>query len=152
MTDGRQRESLERQVEHMLDEARMILPGIQTLFGFQLIAVFNDSFSRLLAPDVQLIHLAALITVLAACGAVIAPAAYHRLAEPHTISEHFVTITCRLLSAGLVLLMIGLSLDVFVIGLLILRSLEGALALAAAVCLGLGAMWFAFPLASRHDD
>lgn len=146
-----QKEPLERQVTHLLDEARTILPGIQTLFGFQLIAVFNDSFAHLLAPDVQLIHLAALITVLAASGAVIAPAAYHRLAEPHTISEHFVTVTGRLLTAGLALLMIGLSLDVFVIGLLILRSLQGATALAAAVCLGLGAMWFAFPLASRED-
>lgn len=111
----------------------------------------NDRFAHLLAPDVQLIHLASLVTVLAASGAVIAPAAYHRLAEPDTISGHFVRVTSRLLSTGLVLLMLGLSMDVFVLGLVILRSFEGALALAMAVCIGLGAMWFAFPLASRPE-
>lgn len=38
------------------------------------------------------------------------------------------------------------------LGLVILRSLEGALALAMAVCTGPGAVWFAFPLASRPED
>jgi hypothetical protein len=27
-----------------IEEARMVLPGIQALFGFQLIAVFNERF------------------------------------------------------------------------------------------------------------
>ena len=34
--------SLESQVKAAIDEARMVLPGIQALFGFQLIAVFNE--------------------------------------------------------------------------------------------------------------
>lgn len=31
-------ESLSDSVSHMLEECRMVLPGIQALFGFQLIA------------------------------------------------------------------------------------------------------------------
>ena len=38
------KEPLEKVVEHLEEEARMILPGIQALFGFQLIAVFNQRF------------------------------------------------------------------------------------------------------------
>jgi len=34
--------SLKDAVQQLLDEARMVLPGIQTLLGFQLIACFNE--------------------------------------------------------------------------------------------------------------
>ena len=33
----------------VLDESRMILPGIQALFGFQLMIVFNDAFTEKLS-------------------------------------------------------------------------------------------------------
>jgi hypothetical protein len=37
-------ESLKDALQQTLDEARMVLPGVQALFGFQLIAVFSDGF------------------------------------------------------------------------------------------------------------
>lgn len=36
--------SLSEAVTHLLEECRMVLPGIQALFGFQLIVVFNPTF------------------------------------------------------------------------------------------------------------
>ncbi|MDQ2943358.1 MAG: hypothetical protein M3R21_06785 [Candidatus Dormibacteraeota bacterium] len=42
---------------HLLNEGRMVLPGIQALFGFQLIAVFNQTFSQRLSPAEQYLHL-----------------------------------------------------------------------------------------------
>jgi len=53
-------ESREEEATHVLDEARMVLPGIQALFGFQLVAVFIQRFSSDLAPWQQLVHLIAL--------------------------------------------------------------------------------------------
>ena len=41
-------EALKDAVEQALEEARMVLPGIQALFGFQLIAVFNQRFDTAL--------------------------------------------------------------------------------------------------------
>jgi hypothetical protein len=35
---------LSKAAEYVLDECRMVLPGIQALFGFQLIAVFSPGF------------------------------------------------------------------------------------------------------------
>ena len=32
------------EASYLLDECRMVLPGIQALFGFQLVAVFNRTF------------------------------------------------------------------------------------------------------------
>lgn len=31
-------------------EARMVLPGVQVLFGFQMIASYNERFAKLAAP------------------------------------------------------------------------------------------------------
>ena len=51
------RQSLGDQVNTIEQEARMVLPGIQTLFGFQLIAVFNQGFKANLSQVEQIIHL-----------------------------------------------------------------------------------------------
>jgi hypothetical protein len=40
-------ESLEHEARQAVEEARMVLPGIQALFGFQLIAVFNQRYTEL---------------------------------------------------------------------------------------------------------
>ena len=37
---------LSQTVTFILEECRMVLPGIQALFGFQLIAVFNSTFAE----------------------------------------------------------------------------------------------------------
>jgi hypothetical protein len=42
--------ALKDSVQFTLDEARMVIPGIQALFGFQLIAVFNERFDTALVP------------------------------------------------------------------------------------------------------
>ena len=36
---------LSKAAEHLLDECRMVLPGIQALLGSQLIACFNEGFA-----------------------------------------------------------------------------------------------------------
>ena len=64
-------------VEFILEECRMVLPGIQALFGFQLIAVFNQSFSEISSLD-KSIHLAAILCTVGAIACLMGPAAYHR--------------------------------------------------------------------------
>src|SRR5256885_1849786 len=70
-----QPESLDKQVDHIEQEARMLLPGIQALFGFQLIAVFNQRFDQVLSRTEQHIHLIALCLVAVAVVLVMGPAA-----------------------------------------------------------------------------
>ncbi len=74
-------ESLEQEATIILEESRMVLPGIQALFGFQLIAVFNQGFAEKLAPAEQIVHLLAFALVAIATALIITPAAYHRQAE-----------------------------------------------------------------------
>jgi Family of unknown function (DUF6328) len=73
---------LSEAVTHLLEECRMVLPGIQALFGFQLIAVFNSTFRESLSPAEQYVHLAAIGLVVAAVALVMSPAALHSPNEP----------------------------------------------------------------------
>ncbi|WP_413293661.1 DUF6328 family protein [Bdellovibrio sp. HCB185ZH] len=86
-----QNEDLKEEVQHIESETRMILPGIQALFGFQLVAVFNDRFETALTSQLQLLHWLALGFTAVATVFAIAPVAYHRIAVPHIVTRHFVT-------------------------------------------------------------
>lgn len=55
--------SLKEALAQTQSEARMVLPGVQAIFGFQLIAVFNERFAAGLDSREQLAHLVALLLV-----------------------------------------------------------------------------------------
>jgi hypothetical protein len=69
---------LSEAITHLLEECRMVLPGVQALFGFQLIAVFNSTFRERLTSTEQIIHLVAIGLVTMAVALIMTPAAYHR--------------------------------------------------------------------------
>src|SRR5205814_9891813 len=93
--------------KQLMEECRMVLPGIQALFGFQLVAVFETPFPRLLTAEEQQLHLAALGLVAIAAALVMTPAAYHRQTCPREVTAGFVRLSSRLLLAGMVPLPVG---------------------------------------------
>src|SRR5216683_301777 len=52
--------SLSKAAQYLLEECRMVLPGIQALFGFQLVVVFSPGFSEKLTRPEQLVHFTAI--------------------------------------------------------------------------------------------
>jgi hypothetical protein len=142
--------SLSKAAEYLLHECRMVLPGIQALFGFQLIAVFSQRFEALTRFE-QGLHLGAIALTTLAIALIMTPAAYHRHHGAREITSSFVIITRRLLVASMVPLAVALALDVYVIGRLILGA-RAALALAGVILLTLGFFWILFPrLMSRRE-
>lgn len=140
--------TLKEQLRNIIEEARMVLPGIQALFGFQTVAVFNQRFDQLPA-GVQILHLLALGSVVAAIALIMAPAACHRVASPHEVSESIVRLCSRLIFAALAPLMLGLALDMYVVIYMVTGSMPAAALAAAASLALLGALWFALPLRLR---
>ena len=126
----------------------MVLPGIQALFGFQLIAVFNQRFKEL-TEDERLIHFSATVLITIAIALIMTPAAYHRLAEQTTISKFFVLLASWLIAAAMVPLMLGLTLEVYLLGLLVIGDPKTSLAVATALFGVFLMLWFVFPLAMR---
>ena len=126
----------------------MVLPGMQALFGFQLIAVFNERFKELTENE-RLIHFSATVLVTIAIALIMTPAAYHRLAEQTTISKFFVWLTSWLIAAAMVPLMLGLTLEVYLLGLLVIGDPKTSLTVSTALLAVFSLLWFVFPLAMR---
>jgi uncharacterized protein DUF6328 len=142
MNDGRQIEelSLNDAATHVLEECRTVVPGMQALFGFQLIAVFNTTFSDNLTSAERIVHLAAIVLVTIAIVLVMAPAAVHRHMNPRSITFRFIVISSRLLMASMVPLAIGICLDVY----LVARLIVGSATIAGVIAVPLFAVFIVF--------
>ena len=145
-------EPLSNIVDHLLEECRMVLPGIQALFGFQLIAVFNQSFWDRLTHPQHILHFVALSVVAVAIALVMTPAAYHRQAERETVSHGFVRLASRLLLWSMFPLLTGICLDFYLIALLIFKNTQVSLALAAVLSLTFFVLWFVLPRTTTLQD
>jgi hypothetical protein len=143
--DQEQSQDLEHAVTHLLEEARMLLPGIQALFGFQLIAVFNTVFHERLQPGERQLHLAAMGLVALCVALVLAPAAYHRQAEPRSLSERFLRYSSRLLTVSMAVLMVALCMDFYLIARLVGDGGACSAWLAGCMLAVFAGLWFALP-------
>lgn len=149
-SDQIRKESLEQEADHVLQETRMVLPGIQALFGFQLIAVFNQRFDTALLPSEQRLHLAAIVLVAAAVALIMTPAAYHRQVERDTISRRFVDLASRLLAWAMVPLLVAIVLDSYVVAQVVLAHRAASGLVAAALLALFGWLWFGLPWVARR--
>jgi uncharacterized protein DUF6328 len=129
--------SLEEETRTVIEEARMILPGIQAFFGFQLIAVFNNRFQELTHTE-QVLHLIALLLLAVSIALIMTPAAYHRIAERGMVSRRFVELASRFLECAMFPLMLSITVDLFLLTRLILNNS----ALSTVVAVGAILMFF----------
>src|SRR5215831_14804617 len=149
--DDCQIESLKDQARTTHEEARMVLPGIQALFGFQLIAVFNRRFIDLDALN-RGVYLASLVLIAVAIGLIMAPAAYHRLVERDRVSRRWLRLASRDIAWAMVALTPAIAIDVYLVAVMSTGSVVISVALGSAVAALLVWLWFAMPLLRRHRE
>jgi hypothetical protein len=137
--------SLNDAATHLLEECRTVIPGMQALFGFQLIAVFNQTFSERLSSTEQRLHIVAIMLVVVAIALSMAPAALHRRTEPMAISQRFINVSSRLLMWSMVPLVAGMCIDIFLVARLGLTSRLNALIVAAATLVVFVLLWVVLP-------
>jgi hypothetical protein len=113
--------TLEEETKTVIEEARMVLPGIQAIFGFQLIAVFNSRFQDLTHTE-QVLHLVALLMLAVSIALIMIPAAYLRIAARGMVSRHFVELASRFLECAMFPLMLSITVDIFLLARFILDN------------------------------
>jgi hypothetical protein len=145
------RQDLEDATKNVLEECRMVLPGIQALFGFQLIAVFNNRFDQLLSHNEQLAHLVALSMSALAVALVMAPAAYHRQAHPKSVSREHLRASSWMLTFGMLPLMLAILIDVYLVARIISSSVLVAATLVSLLALVFIGLWVVFPRYKRYQ-
>jgi len=134
---------LQDAVAFALREARMILPGIQALFGFQLIVAFNDRFHEVLGQQGEFMHLVALVLVALSCALAMTPAAYHvRCAR---ISRKLLRVAEGFVAAAMVPLLLAISIDLGLVAFAVTGHpiWSGALGVASALVFTL--LWLVYP-------
>lgn len=137
------------EMRNIIEEARVILPGVQALFGFQTIAVFNDRFADL-PSYATLCHLTGLGMVIVAVALVMTPAVYYRVVGPAYVSRRMCKRSAWLIRSALAPLACGLALDMFTVIYVATKSLAPSVWGALATFFFLSGLWFAFPWYERH--
>jgi DMSO reductase anchor subunit len=136
--------SLTNAAQFLLNECRMVLPGIQSLFGFQLIAVFNSGFHERLTVTQQHLHLVAIGLIAIAVAFIMTPAAYHRQAGSRQISDAFITLCTRLLLWSMIPLALGICIDFYLVARVLLDAPVVPYLACALFAVFVG-MWFVLP-------
>jgi len=148
-SNEREEISLNDATSHVLEECRTVVPGMQALFGFQLIAVFSSAFGEQLSSMERILHLIAIVLVTIAIALVMTPAALHNQTEPLAVSSRFIRISSRLLMASMAPLALGLCLDIYLVARVIVGT-RGVAATVAASLLGVFiVLWMLLPRVSR---
>jgi len=145
--DETKEERLDRELEELLQELRIALPGVQILFAFLLVVPFNGRFAETDALQRD-VWFAALLLALGAVACFITPTAYHRIRFRDYDKERLVRTGTRLALVGLMFLATSLSASAFFVTGLVFG--DGAAAVVTALALGtIGGLWFGLPLARK---
>ena len=142
------RTPLDVQVDQLLTEARLIIPGAQALLGFQLAVTLMRAFAEL-PLGVKAVHVIALCCVGLAVILLVAPASIHRLAFSGEDDPEFMKIASFFVVLAPLPLAIGIALDTFVAAGRALQSGTVASGMAIAAIIVLLGTWYAYPLAQR---
>lgn len=136
-------DELERErYRELLEELRTIMPGVQVLFAFLLVAPFSGRFPELDRLG-TIAFTSTLVTAALAAVVFLAPAPYHRLRRSRNRHER-VHDSVRLQLAGLGLLGFAIVQAIFVITRFILDTAAGSL-IAALIAVVVVTLWYVLP-------
>jgi hypothetical protein len=143
-----ERTYIDVRVEHMLTEARVLLPGAQALFGFQMAVLLTEAFGDL-PPSSKFIHAAALCCIALAIILLMAPASFHRITFHGENTKSFYRIGSGFVIASALPLAAGIASDLYVAIAKAAESQMTGSVIAIAMAALLIALWFVWPLMSR---
>ena len=115
------KEKLDRELVELLQEMRVMLPGIEVVFGFLLTVPFTERFTRL--SDLQrFTYFTVFITTALAIAFLVAPSAYHRLRWRQYDKEHLLQVANKFAITGLAFFAVSLAGIAFIVTDVVIRT------------------------------
>jgi len=141
-----------RELIELLNELRVVLPGVQVLFAFLLTVPFSERFATLSAGQ-RRVYFAATVAAALSSILLIAPAAHHRLLFRQGSKEKVLKSANLFVVAGTVALAVGMSLALSLVA-EVLYPGTVAVVVAGATGLAVTFLWYVLPhfLKSAADD
>jgi hypothetical protein len=150
--DGQEdeQERRNRQLDQLLQETRVVMPGVQVLFAFLLAVVFQQRFAD--TTDFQKdVFLATILCSTAAALCFIAPAAWHRILFEQSDKRHIIKVANRFVIGGVAFLAAAMTLALILVCDFVYGGTTATVT-AAVVALAFAWFWFAAPLLRRTRD
>jgi Family of unknown function (DUF6328) len=142
--DETESERLDRNLQEMLGELRVALPGVQVLFAFLLVVPFNQRFADVTQFQ-KTVFFATLLCTTASTVCLIAPTTHHRLEFRQQDKHRIIHTGNRIVVLGLLLLAVAMTGAVLFVTDFLYGSTTTIIATA-----GVGAafllLWYAIPL------
>ena len=142
-----EKERLDRNLNELLQELRVALPGVQVLFAFLLTVPFQQGFQKATSFQKEVYGVTLLLTALAS-ALLMAPSAYHRLEFRQDDKKHIVYTANRLSIVGFAVLAAAMTCAVLLVTDYLYSSTTSVIATAGAAVVLYG-LWYALPLARR---
>jgi hypothetical protein len=139
-----EQERVDRNLQEMLGELRVALPGVQVLFAFLLVVPFNQRFGQVTSFQ-KGIYFATLILTTTSAMCLIAPSVHHRIEFRRQDKEQIVTTGNRIVIVGLTLLATAMTGAVLFVTDVLYGPRTTAL-VGGGVALAFGALWYVVPL------
>jgi hypothetical protein len=141
-------ERINRNLNELLGELRVAIPGVQVLFAFLLTVPFTQRFGRASAFE-RNVYLVTLLLTATASGLLIAPSAYHRIEFRVHDRPHIVEVAHRLTLAGFAFLALAMTGAVLLIT-RFLFSETTTIIVVSLVFLMFATLWCLLPLRRRR--
>ena len=142
-----EQERINRELDQLLHELRVAMPGVQVLFAFLLTVPFQQRFAQVTEFQ-RTVYFATLLAAAAASALFIAPTAYHRLMFRERDKPKLVKISNQLTLAGLACLAAAMIGAVLLVTDLLFESGTVAITVALTAALFIG-LWFVLGLTRR---
>ena len=143
-------EKADRNLNELLQELRVALPGVQVLFAFLLTVPFAQGFRRVTEFQEHTYFVTLLLSAVAT-GLLMAPTAYHRLNFRKRDKTHIVEVSSRLAILGMAVLAVAMTGAVVLVTDYLFRDttiiITGVGVLSMFVVL-----WFVLPLLRRRGN
>jgi predicted neutral ceramidase superfamily lipid hydrolase len=147
MSDESKGERLDRELGELLQELRVILPGVQVLLAFLLTAPFQQRFAAI-PGSMRNAFFAAIVCATLATAFLIAPSAHHRMRWRAGDKERLVRIGNQMAIVGTVFLAAAIVLALYVVtDVLFPTNLAVLTALGALVVFA--GLWYVVPMVGR---
>jgi len=140
---------LDRELLELLNELRVVLPGVQALFAFLLIVPFNDRFATVTGRE-RTVYVVALMASALACVLFITAPAFHRLRFRRHDKAQLIRIGNRCAIAGMAALAVAMASAVFLVTEVLLGD-RWAAALTAGIAVPIVVLWWVVPVVIGRD-
>jgi uncharacterized membrane protein YedE/YeeE len=144
------KERIDRELIELLNELRVVLPGVQVLFAFLLLLPFQQTFDRVTSFE-RGVYLLAFLAATASSILLIAPSTYHRIRFRDGDKKRMLETSGRLLLAGTVCLAVSIAAVMFLVVEFLFGGLVGAVVAGIAAVL-LAGFWYGIPLTRKLRD